>query len=570
MKKKVLLVFSALVLSFSLYGCGKEKLTDFQQLVQYIYASEEALAGYTESNIIKDEEFIIYDKTTEMKIQRGEKVKSEVYITEKKLSTSGTETYDEVITSYTTVDNKKYTVVNGTKYENNYEMPTYYLTFVLSEDFLKEGYELTVNEGIYTLSADIIDNQVSSLFLNKSLKSVTDLHIDIVVQNGKLQSFKANYTSTTGFNVEIDTTYIYGEVGTGKAVFYLEGGYCQNSKDRVSYLYSFDGTKTETKIVDPNALESEDKNRITKSNHHIEGWYRTKTTNPDGTVTYSDKWDFENDKMTIEGVVLYAKWEINRVYSYELYYKDSEGKDVFLDSYEVSEGETFYEKSMKNRTVEGYTSLGYLDEFGNPWDEDFAHPGGDSDLAVKIYLNLIEGEFTVVSTRRQLTSALSKNENIYLLNDIDFEGRAICFDEYTGLFEGNNFKLYNFEVNYDSSKGGLKGSLDDLEGSMDHLYISLFFELKDAIIRNVTFDEFTIDVNTSFSLVKYLIIAPLAISATNVQLENVVLNGSIVYTKLPNAEITVILDDYWYQDIENTVDDNSSVAITGGLPTDNN
>ena len=35
----------------------------------------------------------------------------------------------------------------------------------------------------------------------------------------------------------------------------------------------------------------------------------SKTTNADGSVTYSDKWDFSNDRMTIDGVELYAKWE---------------------------------------------------------------------------------------------------------------------------------------------------------------------------------------------------------------------------------------------------------------------
>ena len=86
---------------------------------------------------------------------------------EKKLSTSGTSIYDEVSTKYHTVDNVKYTTINGATYENEYTVPTYYLTFVLSKDFLKEGYDLSINEENYTLKAEVLDNKISSLFLNK-------------------------------------------------------------------------------------------------------------------------------------------------------------------------------------------------------------------------------------------------------------------------------------------------------------------------------------------------------------------------------------------------------------------
>ena len=48
-------------------------------------------------------------------------------------------------------------------------MPTYYLTFVLSKEFLKDDYKFVQEEDTYTLTADVLDNKVSSLFLNKSL-----------------------------------------------------------------------------------------------------------------------------------------------------------------------------------------------------------------------------------------------------------------------------------------------------------------------------------------------------------------------------------------------------------------
>ena len=319
----------------------------------------------------------------------------------------------------------------------------------------------------------------------------------------------------------------------------------------------------DTLIIDPNVLEEDPKDQILKNGYHIEGWYQTKTENPDGTVTYSDKWDFAKDKMTIDGVTLYAKWEINRLYTYELYYYDQNNNEVFLDSYEVKEGEKFYDLFMDNKEVKGYTSLGYLDQEGNKWDDNFTHPGGDSDLAIKVYLNLIEGEFTIVKTKRQFKTALTRNENIYLLNDIDFDGDEMCFDSYSGTIIGNNHKVSNFEIDYDTSRNGLQGSLDDLKGSSDHLYISLFFELKDSTIKDITFDNILIDVNTNYSQIKYLVIAPLAITTSNTTLENVKLTGKITYTKTPNSENEIILNDFFYSKGENViVDSNSNATIT--------
>ena len=543
--KKILIFIPILAILFCLGSCGKNNQMELEDFVKAIYDSEQIMAGYNETNKILDGDFEIYNKITNFKIERGENIKSEVNIVEKKLSTSGTSTYDETITNYRTVNNVKYTVIDGTTYENEYVIPTYYLTFVLSREFLKEGYTFVKEEDTYTLKADVLDNKVSSLFLNKSVNSVEDLSIEIIVSNGNLKSFKANYTSTTGFDVMIDTEYLYANVGQAKAIFYLEGGTCQNSKDRVSYVYSFDGTKTDTLIIDPNVLDTDAEDQIYKTGYHIEGWYRTKTVDENGNITYSDKWDFAKDKMTLDGVTLYAKWEINRYYSYELYYFDESGKEVLLDSYQCNEGEKFYDLFLDKKEVEGYTSLGYLDENGKPWNKAFTHPGGDSDVAVKVYLDLIEGEYTLVETYKEFRNAITRNENIYLLNDIDFDGRnrEMCFDSYSGEILGNGHKLMNLTVDYNTLKSGLKGELNE-DGTLDNsarntLYISLFFELEDATIKDLTFENLIIDVDTSLKDIDNIVISPLAIIAKNVNLSNVHISGNIEYSKLPDKEINI-------------------------------
>ena len=565
--KKILLLIPILGMLLYLGSCGKNDKMEFEDFVKAIYDSEQVIAGYNETNTILDGDFEVYNKTTNFKIERGENVKSEVKIIEKKLSSSGKDTYDETETNYTTFNNTKYTVINGTKYENEYEMPTYYLTFVLSKEFLKDDYKFVQEEDAYTLTADVLDNKVSSLFLNKSLKSVKDLSIEIVVSEGNLRSFKANYKSTTGFDVKIDTEYLYANVGEARAVFYLEGGTCQNSKDRVSYVYKFDGNKIDTLIIDPNVLETEEQDQIYKTGYHIEGWYKTKTVDADGNVTYSDKWDFANDRMTLDGVTLYAKWEINRYYSYELYYYDKDGKEVFLDSYECNEGEKFYDLFLDKKEVEGYTSLGYLDSEGNPWNKAFTHPGGDSDLAIKVYLDLIEGEYTLVETYREFRSAVSRNENIYLLGDIDFDGKEMCFDDYSGEILGNGYKMINLTVDYNTLKSGLKGELNP-DGTLDNssrntLYIALFFELKDVTIKDLTFENLLIDVDTSLKDISNIVIAPLAIIAENVKLDNVHISGNIKYSKLPDKEINlnVVNDKFFIHSDDIDVADNCTIEV---------
>lgn len=560
--KKLLIIIPLIMFTLCLTSCGKKKQSNFSKLVNSIYASEQAIAGYNEQTRMLDDDFEVYNKDMDFIIQRGEKVKSEVNITERKLSTSGVTTYDEIKTSYKTVDDVKYVSVGDTIFENPYEMPTYYLTFVLSEDFLDNDYTLAVDKNDYHLKGKVLDTKASSLFLNKSIGNITNLTIEIIVKNDKLEAFKASYTSQNGFTVLIEINYFYGEEGLGKAVFYLEGGTCKNSKDRVSYVYKFDGTKLDTKIVDPNVLETNANEQIIKSGYHIEGWYRQKIENPDGTVSYMDKWDFDKDKMTIDGVTLYAKWEINRLYTYELYYYNSLGEEVLLDSYEVDEGEKFYDLFLDNKTVEGYTSLGYLDEFGEPWDETFTHPGGDSDLAVKIYLNLIEGEYTLVSNARGFKNALSRGQNIYLLNNIDLDGAEICYDSYSGIIKGNGYKVSNFMIDYDDSRNGLDGPLDDLTSSSDHLYVSLFFELKDSIIQDITFENISVDINTSNSRIKYIVLAPLAIKASDTELINVKFTGSILITKAPECEKEIITDRLWYTSSNVLVDDATSFNIT--------
>ena len=90
--KKILIFITVLVTSLYLASCRGNNQMDFKGFVKAIYNSEQIMAGYNESNIILDGDFEVYNKLTNFKISRGENVKSEVKIVEKKLSTSGNQT----------------------------------------------------------------------------------------------------------------------------------------------------------------------------------------------------------------------------------------------------------------------------------------------------------------------------------------------------------------------------------------------------------------------------------------------------------------------------------------------
>ena len=105
----------------------------------------------------------------------------------------------------------------------------------------------------------------------------------------------------------------------------------------------------------------------------------------------------------------------------------------------------------------------------------------------------------------------------------------------------------------------LKGSLDDLTGSKDHLYVSLFFELKDAEINNLTFEDVSVEISTSLTQTKYIIVAPLAILMSNTKLENVKFDGELVVKKIPDGcELDIVYDNFWYSASNDVIVDEDS------------
>ena len=302
-----------------------------------------------------------------------------------------------------------------------------------------------------------------------------------------------------------------------QAVFYLEGGSCQNSYEKVTYLYNMDELE-ETYIADPNLLKKSD---ITRQGYTLKGWYKTKTVEAD-IVTYSDPWDFSKDKMTKEGLVLYACWEKDKLYTYDLYYKNDKDEDVLLGSYSVDQGSVF-DDYLDYSVRRGYTLLGLYDEDGNPWDNSFVHPGGEENTSIKVYGRYIEGTYTLVYTKEQLKKITT--QSVYLMNDIDMEGETLRFSNtYRGTFEGNNYTISNFKIGYDATKSGIIADINGSNPALNNVYVGLFFKLNNAQIRNVTFDKVIVNFESKLNNIENVYLTTLASESTNSKIENVKFN----------------------------------------------
>ncbi|HBF15302.1 MAG TPA: hypothetical protein DDW30_06430 [Clostridiales bacterium] len=323
-----------------------------------------------------------------------------------------------------------------------------------------------------------------------------------------------------------------------KVVYELEGGIYQNCERAVTQYYRFDGGA----ISPPDKLSGEE---IKRTGFVLQGWYKTRTVAADGTVTYSEPWDFTRDTVGAEGVTLYACWKKEIRYTFDICYRDENGAVTVINSYAVDAGEAFDDYLDYADTRAGYTFTGqYRDADGNPLTADFRHPGGDTETSVQVFCDYIKGEYAIVRTAAELRA--KKNANIYLMNDIDFGGGEFSgFGDYKGTIEGNGYTVSNFRLTYDVND---LVTDDDLDSEGGILRVALFRNVSGATVRNVTFSDFTVIVDTGLTKTKRIYVAPLCLKATGATFENVTVSGEWSVKKLPqdsfeaDGRLTVITE----------------------------
>ena len=329
-------------------------------------------------------------------------------------------------------------------------------------------------------------------------------------------------------------------------VFELEGGTFKNSQRAIRYYYDLpEGASA--KILRPEQHDS--RYEVTMPGYHIpeDGWCRKKEVKDDGTVIYSDPWDFESDTISYgdEGITLYAAWKPDIWYTYDVCYYDENGEVQVLGSYEaigdmrfndiLSYADSRYGYTAMREMKNGQLQVVYYDESGEVWDDDFVHPGGETSLAIKVFVKYLTGRFTYVTDAAGLKKAASNGENVYLYNDIDMEGATFNgfkngAGNYTGTFLGNTHRIYNFKLGYDA------GTLinDDDFGGSNILCVSLFGRLSGATIKEVSFEQVTVELGIELSKTQGLWFAPIGVKAVNSTVQDVSFSGSVTLKKLNN------------------------------------
>lgn len=310
-----------------------------------------------------------------------------------------------------------------------------------------------------------------------------------------------------------------------KVIFELEGGVYQNCTLPITHYYNIQDGETMT-IYNPSDLSLKN---IERAGYVFKGWFQTKEVIGDN-VTYSDEWDFTTDKISKDGITLYAYWKKAISYTYNVCYLDDNNETVIIGTYEVNEGEKYSDYLNFAKKRYGYTPIRVLDESGNPWDNNFTHPGGEENLAINVYIEYIEGEYNLVSTAEELIKY--KNTNIYLLNDIDMGGREFSFGDYSKNFQGNNYTISNFKIQYSAQATALVPDFD--EPTQKSLCVSIFKSLNGATVENVNFENVSVDITTTYQKTYKIYVAPISTKITNSTVSNVSFNGSFGYSELPS------------------------------------
>ena len=312
-----------------------------------------------------------------------------------------------------------------------------------------------------------------------------------------------------------------------KVVFELEGGNYQNATRPVVFYYQFEEGAPRL-IKELSELSEQD---LDRAGYDLVGWFTTKKTDSSGNVTYEDQWDFAKDEVGEDGITLYACWQIKAEYTYEVYdfndFDNSEALPIITKT--VGVGSTFSERYA---TRPGYTLIALYDENKQPWDPSFKHPGGETDCAIKVYAQYIEGTYTVVRTASELTLASTRNANIYLAADIDMDGKALSFGNFKKELLGNGHTISNFSVSYSVGRDDLIEDFDD--PSKKSLTISLFGNTDGAKVIDVNFEDVSINVGTTYKDTYKIYVAPIAVSATDTEISNVTFKGTVTIVNLPS------------------------------------
>ena len=274
--------------------------------------------------------------------------------------------------------------------------------------------------------------------------------------------------------------------------FDANGGYFGTNTTVIvdSYNISELGSSQIVLLAPDNEVRGIDAYAAQNPGYFLAGWYAERTETSEG-YTYSRKWDFENDRLTVDPngsysadepvMTLYAVWVPK--FSIEFYDLNS-GEMLSTYEFNPNQADGILVPSWNEETGaidmhefpqrDGYTfAAAYYDAEGkNPVDTATVnHPGtvieatgAAENATLKLYLDWTEGEWYRIYNVDQFLDNASVNGNYEIYADLDFEGEiwptALMYGNFSGAIVGNGHTFSNIlveQTNNSKTNAGLFG-----------------------------------------------------------------------------------------------------------------
>ena len=361
---------------------------------------------------------------------------------------------------------------------------------------------------------------------------------------------------------------------TVSVTFDSNGGTFKGSDSSVVDLYNPEMIGEDgIKLLAPDDARRDKNNAltVTKAGYFLAGWYRERTlideNNPDAGYTYSGKWDFENDRLVLDGdkeystdesaMTLYAAWV--PYYNYEIYAKDENGSSILvastaainltipewaegdvtlnMDNFPVREGYTladvYYDEAMTEKVEGTLNDAGNKKFITGEWDEATAT---SLTPTIKLYTTWQDGERYRIYSTEDLRKNASVDGYYEIYADLDFTGY-----EWPSVFANGEFSGKIF------GKGHTISGVSIESTSRSRINNGLFSSLGDkAYIENITFENLTHTVNlmsvapdSTFGLLAGR--ADDGASFKNVNVSGKILIGDSCASLAGNADYTIAL-----------------------------
>lgn len=266
-------------------------------------------------------------------------------------------------------------------------------------------------------------------------------------------------------------------------------------------------------IAPDNTLRGNDAFTAINNGYFLAGWYAKKTETLDESgnpvVVYGDKWDFENDRLSVAAgkdytasepvLTLYAAWiplfEINFYdlttgeFLEKLTYNPNVDSEITVPAWNTETG-TIEMHDFPKRS--GYTFAGvYYDAAGavavdtaqvvHPGVVDYTN-GVAKNHTLDLYVDYTEGEWYRITNADQFLENASVAGCYVICADLDFAGKnwptSLMYGNFTGTIQGNGHTFKNItleQTNNSKVNAGLFG------------YLKETAVISDLNLENVTF-----------------------------------------------------------------------------------